>query len=214
MENPQKRMRGPAAKRGEVRARLLAAAVKEFEEQGYEKATMRKIARRVGCDPALVNYYFGSKQSLFRECFNLPSDPATEVLQQLLPGVSGAGERLVRYAFTLYDEKITARTMSVLMSAVITDPGTTDRFRQYFRTNVLDRVSDFLGAGPDLAEQIELSMSLLHGVATMRYLVKLEPLASMPRDRLVAELAPIIQMRIEKGLGLSAAPGPAPLDEP
>lgn len=198
MKTSKNANRGPAAKRGAIRARIVQAAITQFGQHGYEGATIRKIANEAGCDPALVNYYFGSKQHLFRQCFNLPLDPVQDVLSLLTPGPDGAGERLVRYALTLYDEKVTSEIVQALMRALITDASTGQRFREYIHDSVLVPIRESLDSGPQLAEQIELSMAILHGVATMRYLVKLEPLASMPRDRLVEELAPIIQMRIDR----------------
>ncbi len=197
--------RGPSGHRGTVRDRIRRCAHTEFVERGYDGATMREIARNAGCDSAMVTYYFDSKQRLFRECFNLPSDPAEDVLSCLAPGPEGAGERLVRYALVLYEEHLTSETMQALMRALITDAATGRRFRDYIRTDVLDRVAKVLGSGDELAEQIELAMSMLYGMATMRYVVRLEPLASMPRDRIVAEFAPLIQERIDQvvaGVGL------------
>jgi hypothetical protein len=59
-----------------------------------------------------------------------------------------------------------------------------------------------LGGGVAAAQQLELAMAQLYGLATMRYVVRLEPLASMPRERIVAELAPYIQFRIDRALAL------------
>ena len=188
--------RGPHGKRGEIRERIRAAAHREFVAHGYDGTTMRSIARAADCDSAMVSYYFGSKQRLFRECMDLPEDPASEVFALLKPGLDGAGERIVRYALQLYGG-LTGETMQALMRALMTDAQTSQRFRNYLRHDVLDRVTEALGAGPELAEQIELNVGLMYGIATMRYVVGLEPLASMPEDRLVAELAPIVQARID-----------------
>ncbi|MEQ4714939.1 helix-turn-helix domain-containing protein [Nonomuraea sp. B19D2] len=37
-----------------------------FAEVGFERATIRAIAKRAEVDPALVMQYFGSKQELFQ----------------------------------------------------------------------------------------------------------------------------------------------------
>lgn len=193
----EQQRRGPHGERGEVRTRILTAARAEFVEHGYDAATMRAIARSADCDSAMVSYYFGSKQRLFRACFDLPSDPAEEILALLLPGPEGAAIRILDFALVLYEERLTADTMQALMRALITDATTSQRFRTYIRTDVLDKISSVLGGGKELGEQIELSMAMLYGVAVMRYLVRLEPLASMPREQVIAEVAPIIQTRID-----------------
>lgn len=50
----------------ETREALLAAAVEEFTEKGYEGASTRSICARAGVNNALLNRYFGSKESLYR----------------------------------------------------------------------------------------------------------------------------------------------------
>ena len=45
---------------------LLDAAQAVFAEQGLRAASLRAIARRAGCDPALIYYHFDSKETLFQ----------------------------------------------------------------------------------------------------------------------------------------------------
>ncbi len=44
---------------------LLDAAQAVFAEDGLRAASLRAIARRAGCDPALIYYHFASKEALF-----------------------------------------------------------------------------------------------------------------------------------------------------
>jgi AcrR family transcriptional regulator len=44
---------------------LLDAAQAVFTEDGLRAASLRAIARRAGCDPALIYYHFDSKEALF-----------------------------------------------------------------------------------------------------------------------------------------------------
>jgi AcrR family transcriptional regulator len=44
---------------------LLDAAQAVFAEEGLRAASLRAIARRAGCDPALIYYHFASKETLF-----------------------------------------------------------------------------------------------------------------------------------------------------
>lgn len=48
-----------------TRNALLVAARSEFQRAGYEGASTRKIASAAGCNVALINRYFGSKEGLF-----------------------------------------------------------------------------------------------------------------------------------------------------
>ena len=49
-----------------TKEKLLCAAIKVFAEKGYDGATVRDICFRVGANVAAVNYYFGSKENLYR----------------------------------------------------------------------------------------------------------------------------------------------------
>ena len=49
----------------DVRERILQAAATCFLENDYKKVTTREIARRADANPAMINYYFGSKSQLF-----------------------------------------------------------------------------------------------------------------------------------------------------
>ncbi len=47
-----------------ARARIRQAALAQFAEHGYERATIRGIAAAAGVSPGLVRHHFGSKQAL------------------------------------------------------------------------------------------------------------------------------------------------------
>lgn len=201
--------RGPRGARGRMRDQIKQVAERQFIARGYDGTTMRSIAKKTGCDPAMVSYYFGSKQRLFRECFDLPLDPLEQVLQLWEPGIEGVAERLLDFAFTLYEERLTKDRMKALMRALITDAETTQRFRSYIRDNLqkgvvqlLDSLAPYLPPAQKRQLEvrfpmlIEILMSMIYGVATMRYIVQLEPVASMERSELQNRLAPILQTQI------------------
>jgi AcrR family transcriptional regulator len=51
----------------QTRDRLLQAAVPVFAERGFKDATVRDICAKAGVNVASVNYYFRSKEALYRE---------------------------------------------------------------------------------------------------------------------------------------------------
>lgn len=51
------------------RARLLEQGIKLFAQQGFERTTVLQISRVAQTNVAAVNYYFGSKEKLYVECW-------------------------------------------------------------------------------------------------------------------------------------------------
>lgn len=62
--SPPRRPGRPAADTADQRERLIDAAIGQFSRRGIASASLRDIARESGVTPALVNYYFGSKEKL------------------------------------------------------------------------------------------------------------------------------------------------------
>ena len=52
---------------GKPRVSILSAALKAFARDGYDGASMPKIAKMAEVAPTLIHYYFGSKENLWRE---------------------------------------------------------------------------------------------------------------------------------------------------
>ena len=68
--SPRKRG-GPGRPEGRTESRepLLDAAERYFAERGYAAANLREIAEDAGVTQAMANYWFGSKQELFRQVY-------------------------------------------------------------------------------------------------------------------------------------------------
>ena len=49
---------------------ILTAAAELFLEKGYRAASTTAIAKRAGCNQALIYYYFRSKENLFGKVFS------------------------------------------------------------------------------------------------------------------------------------------------
>jgi len=84
-----------ADQRRRTEARILAAAARLFVERGYERTTIREVARTAGVDGGLVMHYFGSKQQLFQRVTHDPpvqelTGTADDVTEQILAALAGA----------------------------------------------------------------------------------------------------------------------------
>ena len=143
--------RGPGGER--TRGANLCAARQVFADRGYLGGSIRRIAASAGVGPALVHYYFATKNQLFLAAMTPPIDAGPALRLALSGETSGAGIRLVVLSQALHDMPI--------------DP-----------TGVDDRAG--------------LIATELVGLATARYILQLEPLASAAPDELAAFLGPTI----------------------
>ncbi|MEC0227399.1 TetR/AcrR family transcriptional regulator [Paenibacillus alba] len=53
----------------DMKMKILLAAKKLFAKNGYDATSVRQICEEAGANVALVSYYFGGKESVFREIF-------------------------------------------------------------------------------------------------------------------------------------------------
>jgi AcrR family transcriptional regulator len=177
----------------DTREAILAAARQAFAERGYDKASIRQIATSAGVDPALVHHYFGAKDQLFLAVMEAPIDPDRALQEVIAGGLDGVGERLVRTFLTVWDSPAGTSAATLVRSAVSHD-WSARMLREFITTQILRRVIG--GLDLDAKEgplRATLVASQLMGVIMARYIIKVEPLASAPRETLVANIAPTIQ---------------------
>ncbi|MET8084343.1 TetR family transcriptional regulator [Micromonospora sp. NPDC005197] len=177
----------------DTREAILDAARAAFAERGFDAASIRGIAATAGVDPALVHHYFGSKDQLFLAAMQFPVDPG-EVLPTVLAGDrNGIGERLVRAFLGIWDSPAGSAGVALMRSAV-SNEWTARLLREFITTQVLRRVLDQLDVDPaQLPLRGSLVATQLIGLAMMRHVVRLEPVASADRETLVAMIGPTIQ---------------------
>lgn len=185
------RRRGRRSGGEDTRAALLEAAREIFAEQGYNGATVRAIATRAGVDPAMVNHWFGGKEGLFTASISLPFDPR-EILAHLLEeDPERLAERMVREFLTAWDTAGGGHFIALVRSVATHD--TAGRMlREFVTTLLFGRLITALGMDrPQL--RAALCGSQISGLGIMRYVVKLEPLASADHDTVIAAIAPALQ---------------------
>lgn len=185
-----KRRPGRRPGSADTRGEILTAARRVFAEKGFDKATVRGIAREAQVDPALVHHYFDTKVGMFAAAMQLPISPE-QVLPLLLDGTrDDLGERLVRMVLTVTAVPETREPMVALIRSAMTNDQAVTMFREFITNAMLFRVADGLGV-PHL--RVEAAFAQMFGVVVGRYVLKLEPLASADIEDLVELLAPTIQ---------------------
>jgi AcrR family transcriptional regulator len=177
----------------DTREAILVAARAAFAERGFDAASIRAIAATAGVDPALVHHYFGTKDQLFLAAMEAPIDPR-ELLPKVLAGDrDGIGERLVRMFLSVWDSPAGTAGVALLRSAV-SNEWTARLLREFLVTQVLRRVLDQLDVDPaELPLRGSLVASQLIGLAMMRHVIRLDPVASAAPETLVAAVGPTVQ---------------------
>ncbi|GHF29784.1 TetR family transcriptional regulator [Streptomyces morookaense] len=182
---------GPGA-----RERIVAAARAEFAEHGYDKASIRGIARGAGVDPALVHHYFGPKEQVFAAAVEVVAAPVLEAPDIVLAGGRDeVGERLTRFFLGVWDNPVSRAPLLAVVRSAIANETAAAIFRDLLSTRLMARIADGLDI-PDARLRAELAASQLVGAALLRYVIRIEPLASADVEQVVAMLAPAVQRHL------------------
>lgn len=190
---------GPRGRRPggpDTRGEILAAARESFAHKGFAGTTIRAVAAAAGVDAALVHHYFGSKDDLFLASLEIPVDPRVVVPAVLADGVDGAGERLLRVFLGVWESPQTRLPLIALVRTSLGEAGPPNLLRDGMLRMVFGPVAAQLPAGQP-ERRVGLVASQLIGLAVGRYVLELEPLASMTPDEVVACVAPTIQRYID-----------------
>jgi AcrR family transcriptional regulator len=201
---PKAAAHGPRDDRGVLAARILREARASFAEHGYAGTTVRAVARTADVDPALVYHYYGSKEGLL--------DAATTPPQSFLDQVTAAwqtpkdelGEQLVRRMLRNWEDPGHGPVLRAVLQIAGNEPATREKLRIIIERSMMGPSAQVLDESERL-ERSGLVASQLMGLAFMRYIWKIEPIATMAEDDLVTAIAPTIQRYLEGDIGRDAA---------
>jgi len=171
-----------------TRQAILAAAQRQFYENGYDGASVRRIARAVPIDPAMIMRYFGSKEGLFS---------AAVVIDLKLPDPGAiprdrAGAALVAHFLNLWEGDRSAIGLPILLRSAVSNQDASDKIRAVFEKQVAPTVAGLTGAD-DADTRAGLIVSQLFGLALCRYILRLPPVAEMTQDEIIARIGPVVQ---------------------
>jgi len=179
---------GTERKSDRTRAAILEAARTQFQQQGYDRTSIRSVAAAARIDPSMVMRYFGSKQGLFAA--------ATHV-DLLLPDLSEVpprrrGQALLEHFVRRWEGDLSDDVLMLLLRSAVTDEGAAQRLRTVFQEQLVGALSA-VHPPEEALRRAGLIASQTLGVALGRYLLRLPGLADRPAEDLVADLAPTIQ---------------------
>ncbi len=184
---------GPRSER--TRKAILRAARLHFAAQGYEGATIRAIAAEANIDPAMIMRYYGSKAGLFA------SASAIDLHLPDLNGVKRArlGEVVVRHFLTVWEADLADDALIFILRTAVTNKAGAVRLQTIFADQVAQPIAAALN-DPEATRRAAMVGTQLLGLALCRYILHLEPIASLTPEALIADLAPTLQRYLTEPL--------------
>jgi AcrR family transcriptional regulator len=192
--SPRPRGRRPGG--SDTRDSILAAARARFAAHGYDRTRVRDVAADAGVDPALVHYFFDTKDGLFVAAMQLPLRPAEVIGPLVAEGIDGLGERLVRRLLGVWDEPSNQAALLAIVQGASGHPGAAAALREFIGREIVGRVAAV--AGDRL--RATLVASQIMGLIAARYIARVEPLASLDAEEVVTLVGPTLQRYLDGAL--------------
>jgi AcrR family transcriptional regulator len=190
---------GPRDERGVLSARIAAAARDEFAEHGWAGTTIRAVARTADVDPALVYHYFGSKEGLLDAATNPPQKWLESIAEVWTTPIQQLGKALIALLLASWADDEIGPTLRAILQTAAHEPSTREKLRRVVEGSLMG-VSELGSDERDRLARSGLISSQMMGFALMRYVWKIEPVASMPDDEVVAAIAPNLQRYVDGDL--------------
>lgn len=170
-----------------TRRAILAAARATFAARGYEQTTIRAVAAQAGVDASMVMRYFRSKAGLFTAAVTMD----LHVPDLRSAPASRRGDLLVRHFISRWEDPRRDDELIALLRTGVTSETVAGQLQAVLSQLITEPIAA-LGE-EHAAERGTLIAAQLLGLALCRYILRFEPLASLPADDVVAAVAPSVQ---------------------
>jgi AcrR family transcriptional regulator len=188
----RRRRPGRPAGNSDTRERILVSARELFARNGIGNTSIRAVATAAGVDSALVHHYFGTKEKLFAAAVRIPIDPMDIIGPLREIPIDEIGYKLPSMLLPLWDSQLGTGFIAALRSIVAGSE--VNLFRSFIQeviaVEVGTRVDNPPGSG---IIRIQFVASQLVGVVMARYILELEPFASLPAEQVAKTIAPNLQ---------------------
>lgn len=177
----------PQAKRSDAtRSAILTAARERFAAEGYERATIRAIAKDATIDPSMVMRYYGNKEGLFA---------AAVAVDLRLPDLGSlpredAGRALVTHLLRRWEEN---EVLTALLRVGATNQAGAERMQGIFQDQLMPVARQVCPDPEQAPARAALAASQLLGLALTRYVLRFPPAVALHPEEIVAWLAPTVQ---------------------
>jgi AcrR family transcriptional regulator len=187
-----------------TRQAILDAAVKLFAEHGYAASSLRAITAEAGVDVAMVKHFFGGKQGLFDEAILRHAERMEDALDLDRVPLDEFPDRFAAVFLDLWETEPTASTFIALIRSAMESTQNRDHLETALRGRLLPVIRRLLraGDGASAAAQpvhrenqppAQLLGAHLIGVGIARYVLRLSPIADLPREVVAADIASTVR---------------------
>lgn len=174
-----------------TRQAILEAARSAFAAQGYDRTTIRSVARTAGVDASMVMRYFGSKAGLFTAAAT--ADLQVPSLDEL--PAAERGEALVRHLVGRWENPATGEGLMLLLRTAATSDEVAVQLQSVLGRLITGSVAS---TGVDrVEERAALIQTQMLGLALCRYILRQETLAALTVEQVVAAVTPSVQRYLE-----------------
>lgn len=203
--NAGRRRPGRPSGSSDTKERILASARKLFARNGIDRTSIRAVAAGAGVDAALVHHYFGAKEQLFAAAIHIPIDPMTVIAPMRETPIEELGYKLASLLLPLWDSELGAGLIATLRSLIVGSE--VSLARSFLQEVVTEEVGSRVDTPPGTGKiRAQFVASQLMGVVMARYIVQIEPFASLPAEQIARTIAPNLQRYLTGELPGGLAP--------
>ena len=145
---------------------------------GFDGASVRSIASAAAVDPALIYHFFRSKRELYETAIDVPPDPSDR-FRHALRGPGDGGEGLVRAFLEIWDAPAGASALQIMLRSGSTDADAQATLAGLITRSLIAPASAAVDARRSMPRlRAGLVAAQLTGLAWLRYVLRVEPVAS------------------------------------
>lgn len=191
------RPRGRRPGQPDTRQQILDVARRRFQADGYAAVSLRAIAAEAGVDVALVSYYFGSKRGLLGATLSLGVSPADALTAALEGDPATFAPRLLSALIGLWDDPVSGPQLRALLHAAAQEESIAGLAADLIEREMIDTLASRL-RGPHARVRAAAFFSMVTGLLVSRYLLGVQPLASLSRVELVRAFSPALTQTLSE----------------
>ncbi|MCX7959878.1 MAG: TetR/AcrR family transcriptional regulator [Deltaproteobacteria bacterium] len=118
-----------------VRERILFCAEQLFTEKGYSNTSIRDVCNAANANIALVNYYFKSKEEMYKELIKTKTEPILRQLRKIIEDKNITSKEKFSSLFKIYEDfyEVNRNLPQIIAREIVTN---TD-ISKWFHKNII-----------------------------------------------------------------------------